>query len=60
MSKTNLHYAVALLNPYLLDEPPLHDDAYVKEVLNKILWKIANTPTVYALTLKEFVDFVKS
>jgi hypothetical protein len=34
---TDLHYVVAHLNPYLLDEPHLHDDAYVREAFNKVL-----------------------
>jgi hypothetical protein len=49
MLTTNLHYAGSLLNPYLLGEVCLHDDANEKEALNKILWKIAHTPTTYAL-----------
>jgi hypothetical protein len=60
MLTTNLHYAGALLNPYLLGEACLHDDANAKEALNKVLRKIASTPNAYALTLKYFVDFVKS
>ncbi len=32
MLKTNLHYARAFFNPYLLGEVCLHDDANVKEV----------------------------
>jgi hypothetical protein len=34
---TDLHYARALFNPYLLDEACLHDDADVKEALNIVL-----------------------
>jgi len=37
MLTINLHYARAFLNPYLLGEAHLHDDANVKEALNKIL-----------------------
>jgi len=37
MLMTNLHYARALFNPYLLDEAYLHDDANVEEALNKVL-----------------------
>ncbi len=40
---TDLHYARALFNPYLLDEACLHDDADVKEALNIVLWKIVVT-----------------
>jgi hypothetical protein len=60
MLTTNLHYARALLDPYLLGEVYLHDDANAKEVLNKVLWKIVCTPIAYALVLKKIVDFVKS
>jgi hypothetical protein len=37
MLTINLHYARALLNPYLLDEIHLHDDVDAKEVLNIVL-----------------------
>jgi hypothetical protein len=60
MLTTNLHYARTLFNPYLLVEVHLDDDLDAKEALNKILQKIANTSTAYALVLKDFVDFVKS
>jgi hypothetical protein len=36
MLTTDLHYARALFNLYLLDEICLHDDADAKEALNKI------------------------
>jgi hypothetical protein len=34
---TNLHYAMALLNPYLLGEVCLHGDANAKEALKRVL-----------------------
>jgi hypothetical protein len=37
MLMTNLQYARALLNPYLLGEGCLHDDADVKGALNRVL-----------------------
>jgi hypothetical protein len=37
MLTTDLHYAKALLNSYLLGEVHLHDDVDVKGALNKIL-----------------------
>jgi hypothetical protein len=37
MLMTNLQYARALLNPYLLGEVCLHDDADVKGALNRVL-----------------------
>jgi hypothetical protein len=55
MLTTDLHYARAFLNLYLLGEACLHDDANV-EALNKVLWKTAHTPTTYALALKDFVE----
>jgi hypothetical protein len=58
MLTINLHYARAFLNPYLLGEAHLHDDANVKEALNKILWKTTCTPTTYALVFKDFANFV--
>jgi hypothetical protein len=57
---TNLHYARALLNPYILGEVCLHDDANAKEIFNKVMWKIARTPITYALTLRNFTNFVES
>jgi hypothetical protein len=57
---TNLHYVGAFLNPYLLGEDCLHNDANAKEALNKILQKIAHMPTAYALVFKNFTNFVES
>jgi hypothetical protein len=37
MLMTNVHYARAFLNPYLLGEAHLYDDANAKEALNKVL-----------------------
>jgi hypothetical protein len=37
MLTINLHYARAFLNPYLLGEARLHDDANAKENLNRFL-----------------------
>jgi hypothetical protein len=42
-----------------LGEVCLHDDADVKEALNKIFQKIVGTLTTYALTLKDFANFIK-
>ncbi len=60
MLTTNLHYARAFFNPYLLGEVCLHDDVDAKEALNKILQKTISTLTTYALTLKDFTNFLKS
>ncbi len=60
MLTTDLHYVKALFNPYLLGEACLHDDADVKENLNKVLWKTTRTLTTYALTLKDFTIFFES
>jgi hypothetical protein len=49
MLTTDLHYAWAFLNPYLLGEACAHDDANAKEALNKVLRKTIRTPTTYAL-----------
>jgi hypothetical protein len=46
---TDLHYARALFNPYLLDEVRLHDDADAKEALNIVLQKTARILITYAL-----------
>jgi hypothetical protein len=54
MLTTDLHYAKALLNSYLLGEVRLHDDVDAKEVLNRILWKITITPTTYAQRVKTY------
>jgi hypothetical protein len=45
MLTIDLHYAKALLNPYLMDEIHLHDYVNAKEVLNIILQKAIGTPT---------------
>jgi hypothetical protein len=51
MLTTDLHYAMTFLNPYLLGETRLHDDANAK-VLNRVL-QLTRTPTTYALTLRD-------
>jgi hypothetical protein len=60
MLTTNLHYAKAFLNPYLLGEVCLHNDVDAKGALNRILQKTTSTPTTYALALRDFANFVKS
>jgi hypothetical protein len=60
MLTTDLHYARAFLNPYLLGEACLHDDVDAKEALNKVLGKTTCTLIAYALVFKGIVDFVES
>ncbi len=60
MLTTDLHYARALLNPYLLGEICLHNDVDVKETLNHVLQKNTNNSTTYTQALKDFVDFVEN
>jgi bacteriorhodopsin len=56
-----LHYvAWAFLNPYLLGEAHLHDDANAKEALNKVLQRIVCTLTTYALVLTDLAIFVEN
>jgi len=43
-----------------LGEVHLHDDANVKEALNRVLQRTIRTPTTYALALRKFVDFVEN
>jgi hypothetical protein len=57
---TNLYYVGPFLNPYLLGEDCLHNDANAKEALNKILRKTVCMPSAYALVLKSFTNFVES
>ncbi len=58
---TDLHYVRAFLNLHLLGEACLHDDAKAKETLIKVLFqKTINTPTTYALTLKDYANFVEN
>ncbi len=57
---TNLHYARAFHNSYLLFEAHLHDDAHAKESFNCVLKKNINSPSTYAQSLKDFVNFVES
>jgi len=54
------HYVRAILNPYLLGEVRLHDDAYVKEALNKILWENNWYLNYLCLTFKKLCNFVES
>jgi hypothetical protein len=56
MLTIDLLYVGTFLNPYLLGEVCLHDDANVKEALNRVLQKIACTPIAY---LRDFANFVK-
>lgn len=60
MLTINLHYAGALFNSYLWDEPCFHDDSNVKETLNCMLQKNINSSTNYTQALKDFVKFVES
>ncbi len=60
MLTINLHYARALFNPYLWDEPCFHDDSNVKETLNCMFWKSTNSSTNYTQALKDFVESVES
>jgi hypothetical protein len=60
MLTTDLHYARALLNPYLLGEGCFHNDVNVKEMLNCVLRENTNNSTTYTQALKDFVDFVES
>jgi len=60
MLTINLHYARALLNPYLLGEVPLHNDVDVEETLNHVLRKNTNNSIAYTQALKDFVDFVEN
>jgi hypothetical protein len=61
MLTIDLHYVVwAFLNPYLLGEVHLHDDANAKEALNKVLQKKIIIFTAYALVLIDFADFVEN
>jgi len=58
---TDLHYVRAFLNLYLLGEACLHDDAKAKETLIKVLFqKTISTPTTYALSLKDYTNFVEN
>ncbi len=56
----SLHHVKAFFNPYLLGEVHLHDDTDAKEALNKVLRKTTSTPTTYALTLRNFANFIES
>jgi hypothetical protein len=43
-----------------LFEAHLHDDAHAKESFNCVLKKNINSPSTYAQSLKDFVNFVES
>jgi hypothetical protein len=57
MLRTNLHYAGAFFNPYLLGEVHLHDDADAKKTLNQVLWKNTCNSHAYGVILIDFVNF---
>ena len=56
MVETDLHYAGALLNPYLLHDKELADDLDATEKCKRVLMKICK-PREYADVVKEFVAF---
>ena len=56
MGGTNLHYAGALLNPYLLHNKELADDQNATERCKEVLTKICDRKE-YAKVVKEFVAF---
>ena len=56
MVETDLHYAGALLNPYLLQDKELADDQYATDACKRVLMKICK-PRDYANVVKEFVAF---
>jgi hypothetical protein len=47
-------------HPYLLGEARLHDDLDVKKMLNRVLRKKINTSIAYAISLRDFANFVES
>ncbi len=57
MLTTNLHYVGAILNPYLLGEVRLHDDADVKEALNKVLLENNGYLNYLCFTFKKLCKF---
>lgn len=56
MGETDLHYAGALLNPYLLHDKKLADDPVATEKCKNVLMKICDSKD-YAKVVKEFVAF---
>ena len=54
--ETDLHYAGALLNPYLLHDKELADDQDAKQACKRVLTKICK-PEEYAKVVKEFMAF---
>ena len=56
LGETDLHYAWALLNPYLLHDKELADDTDATEACKRVIMKICK-PGEYAMVVKEFVAF---
>ena len=56
MGETDLHYAGALLNPYLLHDKELADDQDAMDTCKRVLMKICK-PGEYSSVVKEFVAF---
>jgi hypothetical protein len=57
MLRTDLHYAGALLNPYLLDEVTLIDDREATEAVVRVLRKLTTNDVAFASALSEYQSF---
>jgi hypothetical protein len=57
MMRTDLHYAAALLNPFLLDEVVLEDDNDAKEAIISVLRKLTVGGFAFADALSEYQSF---
>ena len=57
MFRTDLHYAGALLNPFLLDKDMLMDDDEARVAILRVLRKLAVGDQAYASTLSEYQAF---
>lgn len=57
MLRTDLHYAGALLNPFLLDEVMLMDDDEAREAILRVLRKLAVGDQAFASALSEYQAF---
>jgi hypothetical protein len=57
MMLTDLHYAAALLNPFLLDEVTLMDDNEAREAILEVLRKLTTGGFAFAAALSEYQAF---
>lgn len=57
---TDLHWAGALLNPFLIGNMSLHENPRARPALNRVLRKLTHDEASYLLGITEFQDFIEN